>query len=528
MSRSQRAGWEGASGQSDSEGTTGRAYDAVNTGLSAIDAARRETPMGFMVGEVGAVESVSQGVASVRGLPGATAGETLALGSGALGLVSDLREDDLGVVILRGAASVAAGQTVRRTGAVLDVPVDQDLLGRVVDPLGEPLDARGPVGSTARLPVERPATPIADRAPVTVPLHTGVKVVDALFPIGRGQRELVIGDRQTGKTALALTAILAQRDTGVLCVYCSIGRRGAEVARIVSSLRAAGALDYSTVVVAPADAEPGLKQIAPFAAMSIAEAWMEAGKHVLVVLDDLTQHAMAHREVSLLLRRPPGREAYPGDVFYLHARLLERATQLKPELGGGSLTVLPIVETQERNLAAYIPTNLISITDGQIVLSPELFRRGQLPAVDVGLSVSRVGGKAQLPAYRAVAGGVRLSYAQFEELEEFARLGADLDEGTRSTLVRGRRVRAVLRQGALETVSVGRQLITLLAVNEGLFDALPASRIRSIESALDRAARIAAPDLLARLEGGEPLTDDDRAALLKIARDVVASSEAEA
>ncbi len=499
-----------------------RVDEALGSGLAAIDEARKVTPHGLRLGEVGQVAAVAQGVASVVGLPGVTAGETVTMAGGALGLVSDLREHDVGVVILSGADDVAAGQTVRRTGDVLDVPVGDGLVGRVVDALGRPLDGRGRLEATGRLPVERAATPIVYRAPVSVPLRTGVKVIDALFPIGRGQRELVIGDRQTGKTALALTAVLAQADTDVLCVYCSIGRRGAEVAQVVESLRSAGALSFTTVVVAPAEAEPGVKQIAPFAAMSIAEAWMEAGRHVLVVLDDLVQHARAHREVSLLLRRPPGREAYPGDVFYLHARLLERATQLKPERGGGSLTVLPIVETQERNLAAYIPTNLISITDGQIVLSPELFRRGQLPAVDVGLSVSRVGGKAQLPGYRAVAGGVRLSYAQFEELEEFARLGADLDEGTRRTLVRGRRVREVLRQGALETVSVGRQLLALLAVNEGLFDGLPLSQVAAAEAALDRAARARSPDLMTRLESGEPLSDGEREALLALAREVVA------
>src|SRR5690606_32685699 len=261
------------------------------------------------------------------------------------------REDAVGVVLLRGARTLAAGASAYRTGRVLDVPVGDGLLGRVVDGLGEPIDGRGPLEATARLPVERPATPIVDRAPVSVPLHTGVKVVDALFPIGRGQRELIVGDRQTGKTTLALTAVLAQRDTGVLCVYCSVGRRGAEVAQVVDRLRRAGAMAYTTVVVAPAEAEPGMRQVAPFAAMSVAEAWMEAGRHVLVVLDDLVQHARAHREVSLLLRRPPGREAYPGDVFYLHARLLERATQLRPERGGGSLTALPVVETQERDLA---------------------------------------------------------------------------------------------------------------------------------------------------------------------------------
>ena len=500
----------------------GAAERAIAAGLAALERARAEAPRELVLGEVGTVRAVSHGVALVTGLPGVTAGETVAFRGGALGVVSELREDAVGVVLLRGARTLAAGASAYRTGRVLDVPVGDGLLGRVVDGLGEPIDGRGPLEATARLPVERPATPIVDRAPVSVPLHTGVKVVDALFPIGRGQRELIVGDRQTGKTTLALTAVLAQRDTGVLCVYCSVGRRGAEVAQVVDRLRRAGAMAYTTVVVAPAEAEPGMRQVAPFAAMSVAEAWMEAGRHVLVVLDDLVQHARAHREVSLLLRRPPGREAYPGDVFYLHARLLERATQLRPERGGGSLTALPVVETQERDLAAYIPTNLISITDGQIVLSAELFRRGQLPAVDVGLSVSRVGGKAQLPAYRAVAGGVRLSYAQFEELEEFARLGADLDESTRQTLARGRRVREVLKQGALETVPVARQVATLLAVDEGVFDQAPVEALRAIEAAVYRELTFRAPELARRVEDGETLGSADRAALLELAREAVA------
>jgi len=419
---------------------------------------------------------------------------------------------------------VHAGTSVRRTGRVLDVPVGDPLLGRVVDPLGRPLDGGPPVESRERLPVERPATPIIDRAPVSEPLQTGVKVVDALFPIGRGQRELIVGDRQTGKTSIALSAVLAQRETGVLCVYCSIGRRGAEVARTVATLRRSGALGYTAIVVVPSEAEPGLRQIAPFAAMSMAEAWMEAGRHVLLILDDLVQHARAHREVSLLLRRPPGREAYPGDIFYLHSRLLERATQRTAARGGGSLTALPIVETQERDLAAYVPTNLISITDGQIVLSPELFRLGQLPAVDVGLSVSRVGGKAQRPAYRAVAGGLRLSYAQFQELESFARLGAELDESTRDTLTRGRRVREVLKQGALDPISVAAQIVALLAAHDGVFDAVPAARVTELELVLRREARLSLPEVCRRIESGEPLVEDDREAVLQMARRVVAAA----
>lgn len=499
-----------------------RVSAALLSGIDALDAARRDVSTGLVLDEVGQVSAVARGVATVTGLPGAAADETVVLGRDGVGLVADLREKSIGIVLLSGSRNVHAGAAVRRTGRVLEVPVGDALLGRVIDPLGRPLDAAGPLDTRTRLPVERPATPIIGRAPVSEPLQTGVKVVDALFPIGRGQRELIVGDRQTGKTSVALSAILAQRETGVLCVYCSVGRRGAEVARTVATLRDSGALGYTTVVVAPSESEPGLRQVAPFAAMSVAEAWMEEGRHALVIFDDLVQHARAHREVSLLLRRPPGREAYPGDIFYLHSRLLERATQLSAARGGGSLTALPIVETQERDLAAYVPTNLISITDGQIVLSPELFQLGQLPAVDVGLSVSRVGGKAQRSAYRAVAGGLRLSYAQFQELESFARLGAELDESTQETLTRGRRVREVLRQGPLEPIPVAEQIATLLAADAGMLDATPAARVGEIEAALRREVRLALPQVCERVESGEPLDDDDREALLSIARSIVA------
>lgn len=501
-----------------------RLTDELLSGLDALDAARRKLSSGPVLSEVGTVSAVARGVATAVGLPGIAAGETVTLGRFALGLVSDVREDAVGVVLLSGSQAVRAGDRVRRTGRVLEVPVGDGLLGRVIDPLGNPLDGGGEVSTHERLPVERAATPIVDRAAVTEPLQTGVKVVDTLFPIGRGQRELIVGDRQTGKTAIALTAILAQRSTGVLCVYCAVGKRGAEVARTVEDLRRGGALPYSTVVMAPAESEPGLKQVAPFAAMSIAESWMEAGRDVLVVFDDLVQHARAHREVSLLLRRPPGREAYPGDIFYLHSRLLERATQLSEARGGGSLTALPIVETQERDLAAYVPTNLISITDGQIVLAAELFRRGQLPAVDVGLSVSRVGGKAQRPAYRAVAGGLRLDYAQFEELERFARLGAELDASTSGTLVRGERVREVLNQGDLEVVPVGEQIAVLLATSEGLFDGVPVDHVAELERAVRRQVASSLPEVSARVERGEPFTEEDREALLGVVRAVLASA----
>ncbi|MFA5551138.1 MAG: F0F1 ATP synthase subunit alpha [Trueperaceae bacterium] len=494
---------------------------AVLAGLGKLDAARLRVTSELAVEELGVVESVASGVALVTGLPGVAVDEVVRFESGQLGLATDLGADQVGITLLADPEGIRAGSTVVRTGSVLSVPVGPALLGRIVDPLGFALDDQGPVASSERLPVERPATPIFERAPVTRPLHTGIKAIDALFPIGRGQRELIIGDRQTGKSSVALSAVLAQRHTGVKCVYCSIGQRGAQVARTVETLKQSGALEYTTVVVAASHEQPGVRQIAPFAATSMAEALMEAGHDVLVVYDDLSQHALAYRELSLLLRRPPGREAYPGDVFYLHARLLERATQLSAQRGGGSLTSLPIVEIQERDLSSYIPTNLISITDGQIVLNPDLFSRGVLPAVHIGLSVSRVGGKAQLPALHSVAGRLRLAYAQFEELERFARFGADVDEATRTTLTRGRRIRSALAQGALQTVPAGDQVALLLAVSEGLFDNVDQADFGRLEARLMQAVHAEHGPAVRRLEEGAALEDADRDALLATARDVI-------
>lgn len=518
---------ERASPSDQKEDTGGGASDLpgrVVDGVRRLGAARKGVNAGLEVEELGTVEAVSSGVAMVAGLPGVAVDEVVRFGNGQLGVATDLREDQLGVVLLGSPQGIEAGTEVVRTGHVLDVPVGPSLLGRVVDPLGAPLDDLGPVTSAARLPVERPATPIFERDPVTRPLQTGIKVIDALFPIGRGQRELIVGDRQTGKSSVALTAVLAQRGTGVKCIYCSVGQRGAQVARTVATLERSGALEYTTVVVAAGHEPPGLRQIAPYAATSMGEALMEAGHDVLVVYDDLTQHARAYRELSLLLRRPPGREAYPGDVFYLHARLLERATQLSQARGGGSLTALPVVEIQERDLSSYIPTNLISITDGQIVLSPDLFARGVLPAVHIGLSVSRVGGKAQLPALRAVAGRVRLEYAQFEELERFARFGAEVDEATRATLVRGRRIRASLAQGALETVPAGSQVMLLLALGAGLLDPVSPQDLPRVEARMLEAVAAAHGPLLRRLEEGSPLEEADREALLATAQQAVSAS----
>jgi F-type H+-transporting ATPase subunit alpha len=360
-----------------------------------------------------------------------------------------------------------------------------------------------------------------DRAPVTVPLQTGLTVIDALIPIGRGQRELILGDRQTGKTAIAIDTILNQRGDNVVCVYCAIGQRASAVAKTIAVLREKGAMDHTIVVVTEGNDPPGLAYIAPYAATSIAEHFMEAGRDVLIVYDDLTQHARAYRELSLLLRRPPGREAFPGDIFYIHSRLLERATHLRPELGGGSLTALPIIETEAQNISAYIPTNLISITDGQIYLSPSLFELGVLPAVDVGRSVSRVGGKAQRAAYRAVAGDLKLAYAQFEELETFARFGARLDEDTRKIIEHGQRIRACLKQSEFAPVSVPGQIAVLLALTAELFDRVPIDQMTDAEHAVQEAAANIPAELTERFNTADKLSDEDRAAIVQIARNAL-------
>ncbi|MEW6657836.1 MAG: alternate F1F0 ATPase, F1 subunit alpha [Thermodesulfobacteriota bacterium] len=469
---------------------------------------------GLRTREVGRVSSVGNGIALVAGLPGVQAEELIRFPGGLLGLAFNVDPAEVGVVLLGEMGELKAGAEARLTGRVLDVPVGEGLLGRVVDALGRPLDNQGPIRTLERRPVEREAPPIMARAPVTVPLQTGLKVVDALVPIGRGQRELILGDRQTGKTAIVLDTLINQRDTGVICVYCAIGQRDTAVAQLIADLREQGVLDYCILVVAPGEAPAGLHFVAPYAATSMAEYFMEKGRDVLVIYDNLSNHAHSYRELSLLLRRPPGREAYPGDIFYIHSRLLERSTHLRPEHGGGSLTALPIVETQAQNIAAYIPTNLISITDGQIYLTPGLFQKGIFPAVDVGKSVSRVGGKAQLLAYRAVSGDLRLSYSQFQELEAFSRFGTRLDERTRKTLEHGYRVREVLQQAQFDPMPVAAQIAVLLAVTQGLFDNLPLEQVAAGEKAVRKMLCEHLPELCRRLEDGEAFTDADRELLL--------------
>jgi F-type H+/Na+-transporting ATPase subunit alpha len=502
-------------------GSSGTLQRLLDETFTAFDQAQAEVQPQPHVREIGHVTFVGQGIARVHGLHGVQAEELIRFSNGLMGMAFNLDKGEVGVILLGDSQHLSAGDEVRRLHRVLDVPVGEGMLGRVLDPTGRPLDGRGPIPSIERRPVERPAAPIMDRAPVKVPMQTGLKAVDALIPVGRGQRELILGDRQTGKTAVALDTILNQAGKGVLCVYCAVGQRSSAVASVIADLRQRGAMDYTTVVVAAGEDPPGLEFIAPFAATTIAEYFMEEGRDVLIIYDDLTRHAWAYRELSLLLRRPPGREAFPGDIFYLHARLLERSTRLRPELGGGSLTALPIVETEAQNVAAYIPTNIISITDGQIYLSPDLYQKGILPAVDVGRSVSRVGGKTQLPAYRAVAGDLRLAYSQFEELENFARFGTRLDEATRQTIERGRRVREVLKQPQYEPLRVAEQIAVLLAVTAGLFDDLPLDEIGPASLRLRQEVLEKETAVCRRIERGEQLSDADRETLLKRSQSVL-------
>jgi len=497
---------------------------------AALDRAIERLAPHLAVEEVGATLSIGRGIARVSGLPHVQAEELVRFSGpvnfarAILGLAFNLDADEIGIIVLGDHEDLTAGTQVQRCGRVLDIPVGEGLLGRVVDSTGRPLDGKGRISTTDRHSLDIEAPAIMDRAPVTTPLQTGIKAIDALIPIGRGQRELILGDRQTGKTAIAIDTIINQRDTGVICIYCAIGQRNAAVAGVIRDLRDNDALGHSIVVAASCEDAPGLQYIAPYAATTLAEFFMKQGRDVLVVYDDLTKHARAYRELSLLLRRPPGREAYPGDIFYVHSRLLERSTHLREEHGGGSLTALPVIETEAQNISAYIPTNLISITDGQIYLSPDLFRKGQLPAVNVGKSVSRVGGKAQLPAYRAVAGDLRLSYSQFEELERFSRFGTRLDKETRETLAHGHRVREILKQDQYCPIPVTEQIAALFAVSEGVLDGVPLEAIRGIEERIANTTREEHADLQDRVSAGNELSEEDRETLAKVARAAVKES----
>ncbi|MBQ9873834.1 MAG: F0F1 ATP synthase subunit alpha [Thermoguttaceae bacterium] len=433
------------------------------------------------VREVGRVIEVGDGIAQVYGLAGAMSGEMLLFPNDVVGLAFNLEENSVGVILLGDYLKIQEGDEVRATGKLLSVPVGDAVLGRVLDPLGNPLDEQGPVRATERRLVESPAPGVADRQPVREALQTGIKAIDAMTPIGRGQRELIIGDRKTGKTQIGVDAIVNQKGKGVKCFYVAIGQKDSTVAGVVETLRQHGAMEYTTVIVAGASSPAPLQYVAPYAGTAMAEYFMYKGEHALIVYDDLSKQAVAYRQLSLLMRRPPGREAYPGDVFYCHSRLLERSAKLSDELGGGSLTSLPIIETQEGEVSAYIPTNVISITDGQIYLQPDLFFRGQRPAMNVGISVSRVGGSAQIPAMKQVAGGLRLDLAAFRELEAFAQLGSDLDAATQQRLDRGYRMNQLLIQGICQPLDAIDQVLVVYAGTKGFIDAVPVDSVRDWE-----------------------------------------------
>ncbi|MEM5496559.1 alternate F1F0 ATPase, F1 subunit alpha [Paraglaciecola mesophila] len=479
-----------------------------------LEQSRQRVQPSFVLQEIGTVKSVSAGIAIVHGLPSAGFEELLRFPGDIYGIAFNIDEQEIGVIMLGDYSQLNAGDEVKRTGRVVDIPVGADLIGRVIDPLSRTLDGKGKLTCKQRMAIERPAPEIMARSPVTEPLQTGLKVLDALIPIGKGQRELIMGDRQTGKTSIAIDAILNQKDKNVLCVYCAIGQKSASVAKILATLKHHNAFEYTVVMVTEGNDPPGLDYIAPYAATSIGEYFMEQGKDVLIVYDDLTQHARSYRELSLLLRRPPGREAFPGDIFYLHSRLLERSTHLNEAHGGGSMTALPIIETEEQNMSAYIPTNLISITDGQIYLSPSLFSLGILPAVDVGKSVSRVGGKAQRSAYRKVSGALKLAYAQFEELETFARFGARLDASSLQSIEHGQRIRSCLKQAESSPQSVAAQIVILLALTNGLFDSIDLAAMDSAQSAAIEGLTSLPQSIIEKLEQAETIEEHDKHIIL--------------
>ncbi|MFZ2205233.1 MAG: F0F1 ATP synthase subunit alpha [Minisyncoccia bacterium] len=452
--------------------------------------------------EYGTVLSVADGIAKISGLAKCQSSEMVSFDSGAIGLALNLEEDSVGAIVLGDFSKIKEGETVKRTNKILSIPVGKGFIGRVVNPLGEPIDEAGAIQSDAVYPVEKVASGVMTREPVKTPVQTGIKAIDAMIPIGRGQRELIIGDRQTGKTAIAIDTIINQKGEDIICIYVAISQKQSKVARIVSKLKEAGAMDYTIVVSAGASDGPAFSYLAPYSGTALGEYFLDKGKDVLIIYDDLSKHAVAYREISLLLRRPPGREAYPGDVFYLHSRLLERACRLNKNYGGGSITALPIIETQAGDVSAYIPTNVISITDGQIFLETGLFNKGLRPAINVGLSVSRVGSSAQIKSMKKVAGKMKLAMAQYRELESFAQFDSDLDPETKKAINRGKRVTELLKQNQYSPVSVAKQVTSIFAVNEGYLDELETTEIRAWEESfyahLDRTKK----DLLTKLTTG--------------------------
>ncbi len=498
--------------------------DWIATARSRVEEAR----LAPQIERVGRVTEIGDGVAHVSGLPHTRLDELLRFADGTLGLAMTISETSVGVVLLSAGESITAGSEVRGTGEIARVPVGNALLGRVVSPIGEPLDDGPAIAAERRDPIERPAPGIIDRALVTEPMLTGLTVIDAMIPLGRGQRQLIIGDRKVGKTTIAVDTIINQKRSDVICIYAAIGQKASTVARVIDAVRAHGAADRTVFVVGGANDAPGAQWITPYAACSIAEYFRDRGQHALLILDDLTKHAIVYRQLSLLLRKPPGREAYPGDVFYLHARLLERAAKLSEENGGGSLTALPIAETQAGNLTAYVPTNLISITDGQVYLEPKLFYEGQKPAVNVGMSVSRVGGATQAKAIKSLADSLKLDYAQFLELEIFTRFGATMDERTARKIAHGRRLRAILKQGEYAPLKLSLQVALLLAVAEGRLDDVPMEALAGLRALLAERLQQELPRVAADIDGSCQLSLEAREGLLQLIDRCVQSVTAEA
>ena len=461
------------------------------------------------VSNVGTVLEVGDGIARIYGLSNAMSGELLTFENGVVGMALNLEENNIGAVIFGESRGIKEGSTVRGTGKVAEVPAGNELLGRVVDALGSPIDGKGDIKADKYMPIERQASGIIARKPVSEPLQTGIKSIDGMFPIGKGQRELIIGDRQTGKTAIAIDAIINQKGTGTLCVYVAIGQKRSTVAQIYKKLEETGALEYTIIVAATASESAPLQYLAPYSGVAMGEYFMDEGKNVLIVYDDLSKHAVAYREMSLLLKRPPGREAFPGDVFYLHSRLLERAAKLSDKLGGGSITALPIIETKAGDISAYIPTNVISITDGQIFLETDLFNSGFRPAINAGVSVSRVGGNAQIKAMKQVASKVKLELAQYNELLAFTQFGSDLDKATRDQLNRGARIMEVLKQAQYTPYAVEEQVISFYSVTNGFFDDIPVEKVRNFEKSLIESMRNNS-DILGKILDKKQLTDDLR------------------
>ncbi|MCR5506400.1 MAG: F0F1 ATP synthase subunit alpha [bacterium] len=495
--------------------------ETVKDTINKVEKIAHKTKASVISEEVGQVIEIVGNIVTCSGLSSVQMDEMVTI-QDSKGIVINLDEKMVGIILLDNPRNIKSGDKVKRTGHIADVPVGPELLGRVIDPTGNPLDNGTKITTKERYNIEREAHPIMERQSVSVPLQTGIKAIDAIIPIGRGQRELILGDRQTGKTALAIDTIISQKDTGVICIYCAIGQRADSVAKVIDVLKQKDCMKNTIVMVAGGESSPGLLYIAPYAATSMAEYFMEReGKDVLIIYDNLSVHAQAYRQLSLFLRRPPGREAFPGDIFYIHSRLLERSTRLRPEYGGGSITALPICETLAENVSAYIPTNLISITDGQIFLTNTLFQKGIIPAINIGISVSRVGSKAQLPAYKAVAGDMKISYSQFEELEAFSKFGTQLDEATQKTLRRGEIIRETLKQPQYKPLKASEQIIVIYATNIGAFDDIEIKYINKIQDELIKKAHISIPHILKEIDDGLKLNEKFKEEIKNLATEVV-------